>query len=338
MRPHPSPGVCIQPYAARCSAPVFSPETVRHLKLLSPTMFIPSNTSSRISGVSDSCKIISRSRGAILGAIETVKPRKKSGYGNIMSTTSYKLNKGLHCTNSLNCTMNKLNKRIQYSICNKKEHTDTKNKKETTKTLNYSEVCQELETDVSIPLRNIGYNCNQTVYSRNDKFMASQTSEGLVDGRGGLSIKSSWKSSQSNSIGRAIRPISTLAKRESRKYSHQNNVKVNLESEEGSLFEMTPDASFKIGQTIETNVLNNSRKIKLCKHSKCTDEDMKEKFEMTTKCPIETLLRPITEKNRSYQQKEKVKTLASKPYIINKLKNKLGKENNIQKNDKCVIF
>jgi len=297
----------------RGSASIFSPETVRRLQLCSPSFFQhPTTFCSGASGVSDSCKIISRSRGAILGTLEN-EPSKQGRlkYGNMMGT--YKLKKEIPTGSKLNSTVNKLSKRIQSLVGEKKEQGEKLSKKDTMKKLNFSEAC---ETDVSMPPRNITCNINSTMNSRNAKCISLQTSEGLT-----TAYANNYRRTPSSngSSSKAIRPPSTFMKRDLRKYSQQNNTKFYLETEEDS-----PD-TLQSQPTEENNsvLLNNTRVKKFHKQSKCSD-----KFEITTKVPIQALLRPITTKNRCYKQ-----TVKDKPQVGVKLKTAC-----VKKEDKCTIF
>lgn len=291
------------PYVSRSSVPNCSSEVSARLQLHSSPLFQMSNVSSRISGVSDSCKMISRSRRAILGSLESNQPHKPTEYGILL-----KKGKPLPHSNSLNRTAGKPSKRILYLMQNKEAHKGSMAKN----ALNFSEVFQDLDTDVSIPQRNAGCNVNQTMDSRNEQSIFSQTSDELIHRRGGL--KNSWKSPQSSSI-RALRSLLALANKDRPRHNKR------LETEEDPSIELTQETSFVLRQ--EEKVINTG------------SNDMKEKFEETTKCPIQTLLRPITAKNRGYRQR--VKTVANKPYVIGRVSMK-AKKVEAKKEEKCVCF
>lgn len=290
------------------NASIFSPETVRRLQLCSPSFFQPPTTCcSRVSGVSDSCKIISRSRGVILGTLES-EPSKQ--YGNMMGTC--KVRKEMPAGTRLNSTVNKLSKRIQ---CLVGEKQGVKlSKKAAMKRLNFSEACQELETDVSMPPKNLTANVNSTMNSRNAKCISLHTSEGLTTAYANINNYRRTPSSNGSSA-KIARPPSTFMKRDLRKYSHQNNTKFYLETEEDS-FDISQSQPTEENNSV---LLNNTKIKKFYKQSKCND-----KFEITTKVPIQTLLRPITTKNRCYKDK---------PLIEVKLK-----VTDVKKEDKCTIF
>jgi len=282
-------------YMSRGSVPYCSAEVSARLQLHSPPFFRMPNTSSRVSGVGDSCKIISRSRRAILGTLD----HNKEEYGNLL-----KKKKPLPHANSLNRTTGK---RIPHQI----RHKASKN------TFNFSEVFQDSDTDISMRLRNVGQNVDQTMDSRNAQYVFSQTSDELIHKH--IGTKTSYKSPQSSCI-KALKNLLAMVNKDRKGQVYQGGVKQRLETEEQPSIELTQEASFIFRQPGENDKAVNM-----------SNNGMKEKFEETTKYPIQNLLRPI---NRCYKQTN----IANRPYVIKRVCMKANNSIKVKKEDKCVCF
>lgn len=228
-----------------------------------------------------------------MGTLEPEKPCKRTtGYGNILKMGTCEMRREGKGSSRLNCTVNRLSRRIQCLVGDRKEQGESVGKKNTVKRLHFSEACQELETDVSIPLKNTGHYVNSTMDSRNAKCISLHTSEGLTTAYGNIKNygRTPHSKGSSSKMGRAP---STLQRREQRKCSHQNNPRLRLETEEDSF-------EFSAQPTEENNsvLLNDTRVKKFRRQSN-------DKLETTAKRPIQSLLRPITVKDRCYQQRMK---------------------------------
>ncbi len=169
-------------YIPRNSIPGFSPQTVRHTKLFSPSppLFKLPSISSRVPALTDSSQLIAKSRGAILGALNRPSRTKENHLPcGILKSGTQKIQRNCSCqkkpmnrnTNSLNYTVNKLKKKAEYfayeeeedraektpSQSNENNFETDNNNKDVTEISEYLGTCQRLESilaDVSIPFEN----------------------------------------------------------------------------------------------------------------------------------------------------------------------------------------
>ena len=418
METHLSPdAVSSRTPMTRGSIPGFSPKTVRHTKLFSPTppLFKLPSVTSRAAGITDSTQMISKSRGAILGALGPNKVQQSKCYITTSSMEKYgtqKLQRNSSChkkpvsrnANSMNYTVNKIKKKKEYFAYEEEDNSNVENttvnndKSQTTNEIvDYLGTCQRLDSilaDVSIPFKNGKKNKLSHTYDtmNNEERIGAQpqsVKEGIAAG-----------TSKSKNIQRNTQylpesqkpklPLNTLKReileRKQRMMTYQNEIINSLESENSENGEDEEDgkdvrdeseieqSNSSIGQLDDSfpimqaqgceevatqneswmNAMGNfdaQLGLKLSKKKK----DPKAKFEMTTKCSIQTLLRPITAKDRRYQQHIKEdseeKALASKPYVVKKISTKIEKSTPTaaaaatklqslkqEESNKCIIF
>jgi len=386
----------------RGTMPGISPQTVRNMKIFSPSpaLFRLPSISHRSPGLMDANQIISKSRGAILNALG---PSNSNGNlpKNYITACDYerastqKIHRNCSChkkpnlfnrnTNSLNCTANKIRRKPEYFAYEEEEHNITTPQQPThannenapesgtanndiTDVYGCMGTCQRLDSilaDVSIPFEN-GVEMNSNCQQQNEKTPSGKTRNLHRNTVGGCHAGTYIKKENGKPI---IQLKKEILERKTRLTTYQNEILNSMESENenNESFDKsdndfpvaftqanadekyTNDNSFVLNDIKNTETMQNRMKVPATKKA-----EFKSKLEQTTKFPIQSLLRPITEKDRDYQQKMKEDIeetgMAAKPYVVKKINTKSGKTEIIQqkkmdnkkenkdKDNGCIIF